>query len=73
MTYETIADLYDAVECEGGLVPAIINYGIRASALPEGTPPSIVYIWEELEGMDSAIREVQLWLEDNADEGRSYD
>jgi hypothetical protein len=73
MKYESVADLYDKVDWEGGLTEALFGYGIAAEDLPDGTPGDIVAAWATLEDLSGTIRGIEAWLEDNADEGREYD
>lgn len=70
--YESVSDLYDKLDYEGGFPEVIWGYGISWTELPEGTPDEIIAIWRDLEGREKDIRIVQGWLEDNADDGREY-
>jgi len=68
--FESVADLYDKLDWEGGFPDIIWGYGVSWTDLPDGTPDAIVEIWRDLEGREADIRKVQGWLEDNQDEGR---
>lgn len=68
--FESVAELYDKLDWEGGFPDIIWGYGISWRDLPDGTPQHIIDIWRVLEAMDRDIRVVQGWLEDNQDNGR---
>lgn len=70
--FESVSELYDKLDWEGGFPDIIWGYGISWTDLPDGTPDDIVEIWRALEGMDNHVRKVQGWLEDHADDGREY-
>lgn len=72
-TYESIADLYDKVDWEGGLTSAVFDYGILAEDLPEDTPEKIWRAWEALQSQADNVRAIESWLNDHSDDGREYD
>jgi hypothetical protein len=72
MQFESVADLYDKIQWEGGVLDAIFSYGIKSNDLPKDTPLDIVLLWAKLESLEGEVRLVELWLEDNADDGREY-
>lgn len=71
--YDSVADLYDKVDWEGGLVSAILGYGIRAESLPEETPPDIVDAWQRVEAIEDTVNFINEWLETHSDDGREFD
>lgn len=70
--YESVADLHDKIEWEGGLLDAIHGYGIHEENLPSTTPRKVTEAWGRLDNMHDDIAFVEEWLETNSDEGREY-
>lgn len=66
--FENVFELWSKVDWEGGLVDAILGYGIRVEELPVGTPQEIIEAWERIEAMDADVNLINTWLEDNNDE-----
>jgi hypothetical protein len=63
--YESVADLADKVQWEGGLTAAILDYGIRVADLPDGAPADVQSAWKRVEDVADDVNFIQRWLDDN--------
>jgi len=74
--YGSRLDVWGKVDNEGGIYDAIVNYGIKASDMPEGDT-ELAEAWQKLEdafeGTQPLLRAVEKMLDEAYDEALNRD
>jgi hypothetical protein len=66
--YESPAVLKSKVSWEGGVVEAILGYGIKPDDLPDGTPEEVRESWASIRAVTGDVDVVEEWLNGIEDE-----
>jgi hypothetical protein len=63
----TKREIADRVEYEGGVVHAIVGYGLDSTCLPKDAPAAVVEAWNRLyDDVTDDVCTISLWLEDTS-------
>ena len=60
--YDSKEELHDKIDNEGGVLEAILVYGIFSENLPDNTPPEIVEAWKKIESVYDAHELINDWI-----------
>lgn len=60
-------ELAEWVDQEGGLLDAIVGYGIYYDRLPEDAPRAIVEAWKRIEDVEPDRELINAWLQGRGD------
>ena len=68
MSYQSVAELANKIDWEGGVTEFILGYGFDVAALPPGSPENIKAAFLRVQAVYDDVNEIQQWLDDHSDD-----